>query len=366
MRKNYSMIVLVLLVVCFVCFASSRAIALQTYTITDLGTLGGSESFAYAMNDNGHVVGEARLRGDTDSHAFLYGKGVMRDIYPINSQEIRTVGPTGINNAGQIASGLVVSGIYYPSIYDSKTGAIAVLGSLGGGTSFGFDGGATSINNIGQAVGWSYIDNIKYHAFLYSNGVMRDLGPSGGLSVAYAVNDAGVVVGTAAPSIEKFAEPFIYRSGIRTTFDPFGGSEGAAYDINNRGQVVGGGITADESAEHAFLYDKGVIADLGTLKGGRYSQARAINERGQIVGLADYPYDDVCFDPNKGGYVPCIKYAQHAFVYEKGVMTDLNSLIPANSGWDLDWAFDINNRGQIVGYGLFDGNYRAYILTPVH
>jgi probable HAF family extracellular repeat protein len=45
-------------------------------------------------------------------------------------------------------------------------------------------------------------------------------------------------------------------------------------------------------------------------------------------------------------------------------MADLNTLIPSGSGWVLSWAFDINNHGQIVGYGLVNDKFRAFLLTP--
>jgi probable HAF family extracellular repeat protein len=82
------------------------------YRVTDLGALGGTQSFAYAMNDKGQVVGLSRLAGDAELHAFLYSTGTMTDLSPLNSQDIITVGPTSINNAGQIASGVSVDGIY--------------------------------------------------------------------------------------------------------------------------------------------------------------------------------------------------------------------------------------------------------------
>jgi probable HAF family extracellular repeat protein len=46
-------------------------------------------------------------------------------------------------------------------------------------------------------------------------------------------------------------------------------------------------------------------------------------------------------------------------------MTDLNSLLPANSGWELTTANAINEQGQIVGSGKKDGQTKAFLLTPV-
>jgi hypothetical protein len=59
-----------------------------------------------------------------------------------------------------------------------------------------------------------------------------------------------------------------------------------------------------------------------------------------------------------------VQFAQHAILYERGVVMDLNSLIDRDLGWDLQWAFDINEFGQIVGYGVLGGNVRAFVMTP--
>lgn len=318
--------------------AHQRPAITHRYFVTDIGTLGGTESFAFAINDSGRVVGLSRIAGDATTHSFLYSNGRITDLYPLNSQDIQTVGPTGINNSGQIASGLVIGGVYSPAIFDSRTG-ITLLGSLGGVTSYGFNGVATSINNRGDAVGYSYIDSINRHAFLYSNGVMTDIDSFGGYSVAFAINNKGVIVGFASYQYNGTGTAFVYSHGVMTDIFPVG-TESYARGVNNRGEVVGEFLTADQSAFHAFLYSKGVITDISSPA--RSSFAFAINDQEQVVGTD----------------------GAHAFVYESGNMADLNTLIPSDSGWVLSWAFDINNYGQIVGYGLVNDKFLAFLLTP--
>src|SRR5438034_872824 len=93
------------------------------YAIVDLGTLGGTESVAYAINDDGDIVGRSWMPGDRSSHSFLYSRAHLTDLYPFD-------GSGGINSSGQVAGGVVHEGIYYPAIYDSRTGQIswALLG----------------------------------------------------------------------------------------------------------------------------------------------------------------------------------------------------------------------------------------------
>jgi probable HAF family extracellular repeat protein len=342
--------------------AHDGAAITQRYFLTDLGTLGGTESFAYGINDKGQVVGSSRLAGDTSTHAFLYGNGRMIDLYPLNSGEIQTVGPTGINNSGQIASGLVVGGVYSPAILDSKSGEITLLGSLGGVTSFGFSGVATSISNLGDAVGYSYTDVANRHAFLYFNGLMTDIGSLGGYSAAAGVGDGGTVVGFSSTASNGSAQAFVYNNGVMTDIDPFGG-ESYARGVNNLGDVVGQFLIKDQTAHHAFLYREGIFHDIGFSESPE-TVAFAINDHGQVVGTTLVPYKDLCVDSRTGGYVVCTKYTRHAFLYQAGQRADLNRLIPAKSGWELGWAFDINSHGQIVGYGSVSSGFRAFLLTP--
>lgn len=338
----------------------AAAVGRAKYAIRDLGTLGGTESFAYAINARGDIVGLSRMPGDSQLHTFLYRKGTMIDLSPLDSQNILT-SPMRINNSGQIACGVIRGGVHLPAIYESRTGNVTVLGSFGGVTSFGFNGVATAINNYGHAVGYSYLDGLNRHAFLYTGGAILDIGSlEGGYSLATDINDDGDVVGMSGASV---AHAFLYRNGAMIEINPFGNSrnESYAHGINNAGEVVGGAFTANDSAINAFIYSDGLITNLGSLNGGQNSEAFAINDNRQVVGIADYQY--VCGQTPTGQLVVCWTY--RGFLYDHGVMIDLNSLIPPNSGWDLQWAFDINNKGQIVGYGLRHGHWRGYVLTPV-
>ena len=335
------------------------------YRIAAVDTLGGTENFAYAINNSGDVVGLSRTAGDASTESFLFSSDAIRSLRPLNSGDLLTVGPTGINDGGLIVSGVMKDGVYVPAIYDGRRGRITTLGSLGGVTTFGFSGVATSINDVGQAVGYSYIDELTQHAFIYSDGLMTDIGSFGGYSAALDINNAGHVVGSASDAVGGYAHAFVYRDGTMTEINPFGGpnNESSGEGINSEGQVVGWGLNADGTAFRGFVRSAdGRIVDVGTLKGGRNSYAFAINDRNQVVGIADYPYRSVC--PSPQGRIRCVKFGQHGFLYERRKMTDVNSLIDPDLGWDLQWVFDINDRGQIAGYGVLDGTFRAFVMTP--
>ena len=71
----------------------------------DLGTLGGSSSFAYGVNDEGQVVGSSNVLAPDGAHAFVYRDGTMRDL-----NDLADAAATGwvlssaraINRSGQI------------------------------------------------------------------------------------------------------------------------------------------------------------------------------------------------------------------------------------------------------------------------
>jgi len=333
--------------------ANNSATSSRRFLVTDLGSLGGTESFAYALNFFGQIVGSSRTTGDASTHSFLYRHGVITDLAPLNSGDLQTVGPTSINDAGQVASGVISNGVYVPAILDSKTGSLSLIGTLGG-VSFGLNGVATSVNDIGHAAGYSYINSDTRHAFLYRNGAMNDIGSFGGDSVAFAVNDFDVVVGSATDaSAGGAARAFRYANGVMTAIGPATESNGR--DVNFFGQVVGEYFNPDQSAFRGFLYSNGNFTDFGS---GPDTTPFGINNLGLIVGSFLRPFESVCDG------MPCIGFKQHAFLVENQNIVDLNDLVPRQTSLELQWAFDVNDLGQIVGYGQVNDKFRAFLLTP--
>ena len=93
-----------------------------------------------------------------------------------------------------------------------------------------------------------------------------------------------------------------------------------------REQVVG--IFGAHQGEHAALWEKGKTQDLGSL-GGPGSEACAINEAGEIVGMAQTSEAELSW---------------HAFLWSKGEMHDLGTL-----GGPESYAYRLNRSGQVVG-----------------
>jgi probable HAF family extracellular repeat protein len=277
--------------------------------MTDLGTLGGASSFPAAINDMGQIVGAAFPPGNpTDPqfaplltiHAFLYSGGVMTD-----------------------------------------------LGAAGGTLS----SGATGINNSGKVVGTLNLPNGNSHGFIYSNGVLQELlTPPADLIGLSGINNQNLVVGQYLAEGSNVVQAFTYDAAHTINFlGTLGGSGSFAIAANDAGKVVGASLvpSAPEEVFHAFLYQGSGLIDLGTLPNQTSSEAHDINAAGQIVGIS--------FHVDLG--------TPRGFLYSNGVMYDLNSLIPADSGWEIMNATSINDLGQIVGQGVRNGQYHAVLLT---
>ena len=242
--------------------------------MTDLGTLGGHDSFGWGINASGQVVGQAYTGADWSYNAFLYSNGTMTDLGPGTAR--------GINDSGQVV-GEGDNG--HAFLYTN--GTMTDLGTLGSSSSE-----ANGINASGQVVGYSHTSILyQTHAFLYSNGTMTDLGtlPGGSQSQANGINAGGQVVGWSDRS-GGYSRAFLYSNGTMTDLGTLGGLDSEAYGINASGQVVGYSEINGGSDIRAFLYSNGTMTDLNSLIdpacGWTLLDAYAINDSGQIVGTA--------------------------------------------------------------------------------
>lgn len=323
-------------------FYSLQALA-AGYTITDLGTLGGTFSYAYGINNSGQVVGTAAVPGDA-IRSFLWQNGSMQSLGTLGGDNSIAY---DINNHGQVVGVSSISGggtLGHAFLW--QNGSMQNLGVLGGDYS-----GASAINDSGTIVGWSNVGNYPgAHAFVYANNVMTDLGTLGGTeSSAAAINSLGYIVGNAYTQGNTESHMVAWDTfGIHDLHNPNQSVNDRATSINASNQIVGvDGGSPSTASIRAFLLQNGVKTYLGTF-GGSESIAGAINESGQIVGEAFTTAGN-----------------PHAFLYEGNTLQDLNSFLPSNSGWVLQEAHDINDRGQIVGHGTIGGVTHAFLMAPV-
>jgi len=211
-----------------------------------------------------------------------------------------------------------------------------------------------------------FFDCTVMHAFEWHNGVLKDLGtlPNGSSSTAFWINRQGVIMGMADNgSIDPLSglpeqNAVVWKNGQIADLGTLGGNFSYGNAMNDEGEVVGIALNAISDAysfiglgtqTHAFRWRYGQMQDLGTL-GGPDSWAAFVNDFGQIVG---WSYTDST--PNASTGVP----TQHAFLWENGQMHDLKTLggtlavvgSLADSGGGA-----INNSGQVVGTSNLAGD----------
>lgn len=296
-------------------------------TITDLGVFPGNlGSQGFAINDTGKIVGTSSA--GVGSYTVQWINGVISAI-PVYS-ESGTSRPEDMNDQGEIAGTLVISSLNYQGIYwDGQnnphplaglpgastsqvvTHAINASGHIAGRadagppgnaghaavwnkstfeTDLGFMSGgsyseAYDINDAGDVVGAAGIANGSLHAFLWKNGQFTDLATWGGslasASVAYAMNNNGVIVGKRANVATRWANGAFQALPMPAGVSAFT----AAVDVNDAGDIIATG-SKGYPLEVGVLWRNGEPIDLGTLPGGNISRAARINQAGDIVGEA--------------------------------------------------------------------------------
>jgi probable HAF family extracellular repeat protein len=166
-----------------------------------------------------------------------------------------------------------------------------------------------------------------------------------------AISEDGSVIGLSTNE-QELSRAFLWKNGsMQDLGGSIGGQEAAATAITESGQIVGFASLAGEVLHHAVLWKRpGEIADLGAPDPSVCSMALSINTRTQIVGQS---YD-------------CASCASiHALLWDNGSLFDLNDLIPRGAPLTLQFAENVNDRGEIAGQGSdANGDLHAFLLIP--
>ena len=367
--------------------------------MTDLGALPGANncSIPFGVNNRGEIVGASEngqvdpLMGVNQQRAVVWKDGKIADLDSLGGNQNQAL---FINDHGQIV-GLSQNTIPDPfSLYDfllrlgvpgpndgTQTRAvlwqheqIRDLGTLGGP-----DAWASFINESGRIAGFSYTSSTPnpitgippLNPFLWEppspgfpNGRMLDLGSLGGaFGFPSGLNNRGQVIGGSgvasspgACSFENFnnfrnsnvgCDVFLWSQGklIDLTTSTVGGSPQSAYGISEKGEIVGGAVFPNAPFD-AYFWKSGLATDIGTLPHDCFSEAYAINSRGQVVG-------------DSFSCSGTFNLFHHAFLWEDGAIFDLNNLIPPHSPLTLvgvgplsEAVSPLNDRGEIAGVGV--------------
>ncbi|MCC7408211.1 MAG: PEP-CTERM sorting domain-containing protein, partial [Phycisphaeraceae bacterium] len=341
--------------------ASAAMGASTLYSVTDLGSLGG-DSVAYAINNQGQVVGTCE--GVGDGKAFIWDavhgirelQGLGGDYtyaYAINDAGTAVGGAwTGDNQihatlwAGQLTASDISTGPNQTSI------------------AFGINtAGATAIQAVNDG------GNATRMVIRSPSGQMTDYGTlSGSNAIAWAINDAGIVALQWDAYGLPLGNPQIWSQAFQLMFlsKPDGANSSALYALSNVDTGAGATFLPGEPGNWRAIYWEvnpvrvfpgnivGITTVLPTLGGATI--AWGINDLNQAVGTSS-------IDPFSADDLKL-----RAFFYDHGAgeMYDLNTLLVPGTGWLLLGAQDINENGQIVGWGINpDGQRHAFLLTPV-
>ena len=317
-----------------------------SYTLIDLGTLGGEGSEAQAINSKGQIVGQADTT-DGLKHAFLWENNMMKDITP---DLLSNSSANDINDQGQVAGSISAPDESYQYAFLWDHGVITNFGTLGGKLST-----SNAINSAGQIVGYAKLENGLRHAFLWQNGVMKDLTPSfPNESYAHDINDAGQIVGSMVMP-DGTRHDFLWQNDKMIDLGMVGYAD-LSYKgicrINATGQVSGTTVFKETpfstaSQTNAFIWQNGAATKL--MPELPFSFALSMNALGQVVGKARTQ------DDNRIG-----------FLWQKRAWVSVEELVSTDLVYQFDVLKEINDAGQIAGCAFIgeEKSHHAILLNP--
>lgn len=335
---------------------ASVASAQNVEMLTSLA--GGAGSIAWGINNDGVIVGESVTELGGAVHATRWDAGFGPFDLGVASGALHSTA-YAINDNGdtvgysEFASGLRTATMWQP-VGRGIVGNIVDLGAEMGavGSSVAWD-----VNNFGVVVGQASLGPGFAKGFVWDS---ADGGRIAGGSTSYmgganrGINDSGVLVGSGFffgdPDDAFLSRPDDHGGYQDSDIAPPGYNLSIATDISNTDICVGfTSAGVEEGWQAAIFKGRGEVQLLGTLEGLENSEANAVNDAGMIVGYAwdnDFEVDSA------------------AWAWVDGVMYDLNDFMTEGSGFvRLLQATDVNDHGDIVGYGMLsDGSLSGFVI----
>ncbi len=332
--------------------------AANAQSVESLDSLGGAGSIAWGINNEGHIVGESLLADGTTVRATRWNNALVASNLGVADGATHSVA-YAINDFG--------SAVGYSEFADGRRTATLWQGTprgLGGaivdlGASMGATGSSVAwdINSWGQVVGQAALGPGFAKGFVWDD---IQGGRIAGWSSMYqggankAINDSGSLAGHAF----FFGDPddaFLSRADgkggyLDNDITPPGYNLSIATDVNNLDVCVGFTSAGLDAGWQAAIFEgRGEVTFLGTLDGYESSEANAINDHGLVVG---YAWDSANYELNPS-----------AWAWVDGTMYDLNDFIEGSNFVQLLQATDVNNNGDIVGFGLLeDGSTAGFVI----
>lgn len=375
----------VLALITFSLLAATTSRGSAIYDIIDLGNLGENPTFASALSNNRKVTGNSTItpaaaaaEPSTGSRlrAFSWSNGVMTNLGALpGAGTNRFARGFGINDNGVVV-GEFNNDASRAFVYSPSVGAMVGLTRLAGDNDRGV---ATDINNNGVIVGASSNGTVTRATRWTDPGsgyVPADLGSIDGtanfISRATAINANGAVTGFSRDPLAMISQATLWDGNSITDLNSLGNgsqfSQGNGLnDANvvvgqsNTGQTVGQliGGTSTTPIIRGFVWQTGSMIELPpfdlftpTNNGPNtnyHSYAADVNNDGIIIGRSER--------------IQGLAAVATLWMLNDPTPIDLNTLIPANSGWLLRSALRINDAGDIVGFGTFNGETRGFLLT---
>ncbi len=376
---------------CAVPAGAARAADFPSYTVRNLGTLGGTQSSGNAIDPAGQVLGNSNPAGDLTTLATIWAYGGQASLGTLGGPNSAIEWPqhgvavfAGISETGQAdpLNEAWSCSAFFPSVTNQvcrgfryADGVMTALPTLGGVNGYG-----SGVNQRGDIVGWAETAEhdptchppqvLQFEAVRYgADGATHVLPPLPGDtdSAATAINDLGASVGISgtcdnAVGAYTARHAVIWRRGVPAEIRTFGGQGwNTPADISDSdeitgfadfpGDVVGGQLQFNPVA--FISYGGGKASQIAPLAGDTNSIGYAINDWGMVVGQS--------FGGAEGS---------RAFVWRAGAAADLNGLVSGTPSLYLLYAEGVDDAGAITGQacvlsnGVCTGTHVAFLAIP--